>query len=205
MTNEHTENKEQESTSANPANNASEESMQEVEGSLKDYEEPTPVEVFAKADGSQTAQDLEKLQAALDEAKDKYLRLYADFENQRKQHAKQRQELITGANANLMQALLPVLDDFERAIKAMENAQDIEAVKQGVLLIQEKTIKILGQQGLKPMESAIGQPFDLELHESITQIPAPSEDLKGKVIDELEKGYYLYDKIIRFAKVVIGN
>ncbi|MEY5069380.1 MAG: hypothetical protein RLZ47_1242 [Bacteroidota bacterium] len=147
---------------------------------------------------------LQKLSADLAEANDKYLRLYAEFDNFKRRTSKERMELLQTAGKEVMISLLPVLDDFERALKAMETATEINAVKEGVALVQHKLKNILNQQGLKEME-AKGKAFDADLHEAITNIPAPSEDLKGKNIDELEKGYYLNDKVIRFAKVVVGQ
>ncbi len=138
------------------------------------------------------------------EANDKYLRLYAEFDNFKRRTSKERMELLQTAGKEVMISLLPVLDDLERALKAMETATEINAVKEGVALVQHKLKNILNQQGLKEME-AKGKTFDADLHEAITNIPAPSEDLKGKNIDELEKGYYLNDKVIRFAKVVVGQ
>lgn len=145
------------------------------------------------------------LSVELAEMKDKYLRLYADFENNRKRNAKEKLDLISNANEDLMKALLTIIDDFERALKSMETAQEVQAVKEGITLIYEKLTKTLQQKGLKPIESAIGKPFDIDTQESITQIPAPNEEMKGKVIDEIEKGYYLNEKIIRFTKVVVGS
>ncbi len=147
---------------------------------------------------------LQKLQAELAEANDKYLRLYAEFDNFKRRTSKERIDLLQTAGKEVIVSLLPVLDDFERAQKAMENATEISAVKEGVALIHHKIKNILTQQGLKEME-AKGSAFDADLHEAITNIPAPTEDLKGKNIDELEKGYYLNDKVIRFAKVVVGQ
>lgn len=138
------------------------------------------------------------------ELKDKYLRLYADFENYRRRTAKEKLELIGTATEGLMVTLLPVVDDFERAMQSMETSTDVATLKEGVSLIQHKLVKTLESKGLKPM-SAKGEPFNADLHESVTQFPAPTEDLKGKVIDEIEKGYYLNDKVIRFAKVIIGS
>lgn len=137
-------------------------------------------------------------------ANDKYLRLYAEFDNFRRRTTKERAELLQTAGKEIIVSLLPVLDDFERAFKSMDKATDVVAVKAGIELIHNKLNNILLQKGLKPME-AIGQPFDAELHEAITNIPAPTDDLKGKVIDEMEKGYYLGDKVARFAKVIVGN
>ena len=161
------------------------------------------------AEGTQTegtldeksAEDLLKEELAL--ANDKYLRLYAEFDNFRRRTTKERIELLQTAGKEIIVSMIPVLDDFERAGKAMETSTDVNAVKEGVALIQNKLTSILTQKGLKPMES-IGTPFDADLHEAITNIPAPTDDMKGKVIDEMEKGYYLNDTVIRFAKVVVG-
>src|ERR1700743_1230277 len=141
----------------------------------------------------------DKLKDELALANDKYLRLYAEFDNFRRRTSKERVELLQTAGKETIVALLPVLDDFERAEKALETTTDVNAVKEGVALIQNKLNNILSQKGLKPMQS-IGQPFDPDLHEAITNIPAPTDDMKGKVIDEMEKGYYLNDNVIRFAK-----
>lgn len=140
----------------------------------------------------------------LAELKDKYLRLYADFENFRRRTAKEKLDLIGNANESLLQALIPVVDDFERAMQSMENTSDVDALKEGVSLIYNKLYKKLENKGLKPMTSK-GEPFNADLHESVTQFPAPSDDLRGKVIEEIEKGYYLNDKVIRFAKVIVGS
>jgi molecular chaperone GrpE len=158
---------------------------------------------------TQIAQLYEKVQTQeteLAEQKDKYLRLYADFENFRKRAAKERIELIQSANEGLIRNILPVVDDFERSLKALTDNKNltVESAKEGSQLIFNKLYKTLEQAGLKPM-NAQGKNFDMELHESITQIPAPTEDLKGKVVDEVEKGYFLHDKVVRFAKVVIGS
>ena len=146
----------------------------------------------------------ESVDAQVAELKDKYLRLLADFENFRRRTAKEKVEFLQTAEEGAITAVLPVLDDFERALKSMDKVQDVAAVKEGVQLIYHKLYKTLEQRGLKPMES-VGTPFNGETHEAITQIPAPTEDLKGKVVDEVERGYYLKDKIIRFAKVIVGN
>ena len=144
-----------------------------------------------------------KYKEELSQANDKFLRLYAEFDNFRRRTAKEREEARKTEGKDVIVALLPVLDDFERAIKSMENATDIVAVKEGVALIQNKMKNILAQKGLKEMQS-IGSPFNPDLHEAITNIPAPTDDMKGKVIDEMEKGYELNDKVIRFAKVIVG-
>ncbi|CAG5069551.1 Protein GrpE [Dyadobacter sp. CECT 9623] len=137
------------------------------------------------------------------ELKDKYIRLYADFENFRRRTAKEKLEMISGAGADTVKLILPIVDDFERAKVSFDSSTDVEALKEGVDLIYNKLFKALESKGLKPMESK-GATFDAEIHESIAQFPAPSEDLKGKVIDEIEKGYYLNDKVIRYAKVIVG-
>ena len=139
-----------------------------------------------------------------DEYKEKFVRLYAEFENYRRRTNQERLDLIASANASLLKDLLPVLDDFERAILNNETLEDSAALKEGFKLIQSKFKQILLSKGLKEME-AKGLPFDADLHEAIANIPAPEEQLKGKVIDDVEKGYYLNDKVLRFAKVVVGQ
>lgn len=150
-----------------------------------------------------TAAGNEKMAAEVKEAKDKYLRLYADFENFRRRTAKEKMEFISNAQGELMKELIPVLDDFQRGLKASARAQDGSAAREGMELIYHKLYRTLEQKGLKPME-ATGTDFDPELHEAVTQVPAPQDNLKGKVIDEVEKGYYLHDKVLRFAKVIVG-
>ena len=145
----------------------------------------------------------EKLQAEVQQLNDKYLRLYAEFDNYKRRTQKERVELLQTAGKDVIVSLLPVLDDFDRALKAMETATDVAPVKEGILLVSTKLKNTLAQKGLKDVES-INQPFNTDFHEAITNIPAPSEDLKGKVIDEVEKGYTLNDNVIRFAKVVVG-
>jgi molecular chaperone GrpE len=146
----------------------------------------------------------EKLKAEVAELNDKYLRLYSEFDNMKRRNAKERIELMQTAGKDILLSLIPVVDDFDRAQKAFENAADIDAVKEGVSLIHNKFLNILAQKGVKPIES-VGKTFDVDYHEALTKIPAPTEDLKGKVVDEVEKGYVLNDKVIRFAKVVIGE
>lgn len=146
----------------------------------------------------------DKLKAEVKEAQDKYLRLYSEFENFRRRTSKEKLELISNANENLLQALLPVVDDFERAEKSMTEEADVKSVKEGVDLVFTKLKGILEAKGVKEVEAVAGGDFDLERHEAITQIPAPTDDLKGKIVDVVEKGYQLNDKVIRFAKVVTG-
>jgi molecular chaperone GrpE len=144
------------------------------------------------------------LKEELSLANDKYLRLYAEFDNFRRRTIKEREDARKMEGKDLIVSLLSVLDDFERALRAMEDATDVRPVKEGVELIQNKLKNTLTQKGLSAMES-IGNPFDPELHEAITNISAPTEEWKGKVIDEMEKGYFLNDKVVRFAKVIVGN
>ncbi|MFD1770188.1 nucleotide exchange factor GrpE [Sphingobacterium suaedae] len=147
----------------------------------------------------------QRLQDELATANDKYTRLFAEFDNYKKRTSKERVDLIQSASKDVLNKLLPILDDFDRALVAMQTASEIESVKQGIDLVNQKFKKTLSQEGLKEMENIIGQPFDPEYQEAITAIPAPSDDLKNKVIDVVEKGYFLNDKVIRFAKVVIGQ
>lgn len=140
----------------------------------------------------------------LAEANDKYLRLYSEFDNYRKRTSRERIDLLKTAGEDVIKSLLPILDDFERAVKSNETATDIAAVNEGVKLVQQKFRNLLLQKGLEPMNT-VGQPFDTDMHEALTNIPAPSEEMKGKVVDELEKGYTLGGKVIRFAKVIVGN
>jgi molecular chaperone GrpE len=148
--------------------------------------------------------DVEKLQEELKDQKDKYLRLYAEFDNYRRRTAKENVELRHTAGKEIIASLLDVLDDCDRAEKQMQQTKDNEQLKEGVQLIFNKLRSILQSKGLRPMES-INTEFDPEKHEAITEIPAPNPSLKGKVVDEVQKGYYLNDKIIRFAKVVVGK
>jgi molecular chaperone GrpE len=135
---------------------------------------------------------------------DKYLRLYSEFDNYRKRTNKEKLELISTASAGVLKDMLTVLDDFERAIANNESVEDINAVKEGFQLIYNKLKSGLEAKGLKQMQ-AKGEVFDPEMHEAIANIPAPEEGLKGKVVDDVERGYYLNDKVIRFAKVVVGQ
>ncbi len=141
----------------------------------------------------------------IEQEKDKYLRLFAEFENYKKRTSKERIELFKTANQELMTVLLPVLDDFERALTHIEDDKEAEELRKGVLLIYQKLIKTLEQKGLVKIEVKKGDIFDAEIHEAITQIPAPSKKLIGKIVDVVELGYKLGDKIIRFPKVVIGQ
>ena len=148
--------------------------------------------------------EVDTLKAEVDKEKNNFLRLFAEFENYKKRTSKERIELFSTANKELMTVLLPILDDFERGLKEIEKSSD-EALLQGMQLIYNKFKNTLNQKGLKEMEVKQGDTFDAEIHEAITQIPAPSKKLKGKIIDTVEKGYKLGETIIRYPKVVLGN
>jgi molecular chaperone GrpE len=175
---------------------------EEVNNQEENDHEPSADEQVAEESQSErtdpTAED------KFNELNDRYLRLYAEFENYRKRSNKEKVDLISNASAGVLKDILPVLDDFERAIVNNQTSEDIEAVKEGFLLIQNKLKSILEGKGLTPME-AKGTRFDPDLHEAIANVPAPSEEEKGMVIDDVEKGYYLHEKVIRYAKVVVGQ
>jgi len=155
-------------------------------------------------DESIVENETEKLKDELNEQKDKYLRLAAEFDNYRKRTSKEKYELIQTAGKDIIISLLEILDDIDRAENQINNSDDFALQKEGVTLVFNKIRSTLQSRGLKVLES-VHTTFDVEKHEAITEIPAPTEDLKGKVIDEVQKGYYLNDKIIRFAKVVVGK
>ena len=134
--------------------------------------------------------------------KDKYMRLYAEFDNFRKRSMKEKSEILSTASGELMKEMLPIVDDFDRAVQANASVSDIEVVREGFVLIHQKLYRKLESKGLKPID-AKGQPFDTDFHEAITQIPMPA--MAGKVVDEVEKGYTLHDKVLRYSKVVIGQ
>lgn len=167
-------------------------------------EEEKNVETQAEAPvaNNEEAGALAKLQDELAESKDKYIRLYAEFENHRRRTAKEKLEMIQSANEQLIKALLPVVDDFERAEKSLKELSEKEASASGVLLIYQKLKKVLDQAGVKAME--VKGDFNPDLHEAITQVPVPDDSQKGKIVDVVEKGYLINDKVIRFAKVVVG-
>lgn len=150
------------------------------------------------------ARQAESQENKIQELNDKYLRLYSEFDNYRKRTLKERSELIKTAAEDVLKSILPVIDDLERAVKANENINDAGSIKEGLLLISNKLKNATQQKGLTAFESK-GETFDPDLMEAITHIPAPTADLKGKVVDEIEKGYKLGDKVIRFAKVVVGQ
>jgi len=148
--------------------------------------------------------DLEKKEIEYKELHDKYIRLFSEFDNFRKRTAKEKLELSLNAGGDMMKQVIPTLDDFDRAIANNEKVEDLASMKEGFTLIHNKLTQTLSSKGLKVMNS-LGEEFDVNKHEALTQIPAPSEDLKGKVVDVIEKGYLLNDKVLRFAKVVVGQ
>lgn len=155
----------------------------------------------SEVEGSQVSDDF---QQRCDELNDKNLRLMAEFDNYRKRTLKEKADLIKHASERVFIDILPLIDDFERALQAMDSADDVNAVKEGVELIYNKFIGFLNTNGVKQIPTE-NEPFNVDLHEAITTFPAPSEEMKGKIIDCTSKGYTLYDKVIRFAKVVVGE
>lgn len=152
----------------------------------------------------QLEKELEDAQTVIEEQKDKYLRLSAEFDNYRKRTMKEKAELILNGGEKSISSILPVIDDFERAIKTMETAKDVKAVKEGVELIYNKFMAVMAQNGVKVIETK-DQPLDTDYHEAIAVIPAPSKEQKGKILDCVQTGYTLNDKVIRHAKVVVGE
>lgn len=148
--------------------------------------------------------DLEQKDLKIKEQEDRYLRLFSEYENFRKRTVKEKSDLITSAKADNFKILLPILDNFDRALRSISETTDIKSLKEGIELIHTQIVTDLGKAGLKEMEVKEAE-FNAEEHEAITNIPAPSEDLKGKIVDVIEKGYVLNEKIIRFPKVIVGN
>jgi len=185
--------------------NNQEEDLQDLAGININSDSDVPGKVHSNNDEDDDDQTLvEKLSLELDEQKDKYLRLVAEFDNYKRRTAKERIELAQTAGKDIIVSLLDVMDDCDRAEKQLQSSENIEQIKEGVLLVFNKLRNVLQSKGLKAMQS-IHQDFDTEKHEAISEIPAPTPQLKGKVLDEVQKGYYLNDKIIRFAKVVVGK
>lgn len=149
-------------------------------------------------------QELAKAQETIEDQKDKFLRLSAEFDNYRKRTMKEKAELVLNGGEKCLGSILPIVDDFERAIKTMERATDVNAVKEGVELIYTKFINVLGQNGVKIIETK-ELPLNTDFHEAIAVIPAPAEELKGKILDCVQTGYTLNDKVLRHAKVVVGE
>lgn len=171
------------------------ETVQEEELELEGVEDTDPMEL---------EEELETLQNELAEARDKYLRLSAEFDNYRKRTLREKTELIQTAGESVLKDLLGLMDDFERGLDAVEKATDTESVKTGMVLIYNKLKDFMSNNGVKEIE-AMDQPFDADRHEAVTNIPAPSEKQKGMVMDVIQKGYTLHDKIIRYPKVVVGE
>jgi molecular chaperone GrpE len=171
---------------------------EEVQVEVQDNSETMPSEEKENID------PVAQLEADLMKEKDRYLRLFAEFENYKKRTGRERVELFKTASKDVMVSLLPVLDDFDRALKEIEKSGESSALL-GVELISNKLRETLRAKGLEPIGTEKGDTFDAEIHEAVTQIPAPSKDLKGKVIDVLETGYTLGEKVIRYPKVVIGQ
>lgn len=200
-------NKEEESKDAFENNNgpaekgAKAEMRAETDQEVMEQEETAEEEETNEDSGEDELQSVKK---ELAESKDKYLRLYSEFENFRRRTSKERIELIKTAGEDVLTSLLPVIDDFERARKSVDGQDVNPSVKEGLDLIYNKLYKVLGQNGVKAMEIEKGSDFNPEFHEAVTQFPAPEEKLKGRIIEVLEKGYLLGDKVIRFAKVVTG-
>ena len=184
--------------------------MEELNSQARQEEEQT-VDPQTAAGETQAKTPLEALQKELDEWKEKYaqlndtyLRSRAEFDNYRKRSLAEKSELIKNGGEKVLVGLLPVIDDFERGLEAVSKAQDVAGVKEGMELVYAKMQSFLKQNGVSAMPAS-GVVFDADLHEAVTMIPAPEESLKGKVVDCIEKGYYLNEKVIRYAKVVVGN
>ena len=184
--------------------NINEEELKEQAVQDENGEETTEKEEVALTEEEKLAQELEKANAEIEDQKDKYLRLSAEFDNYRKRTMKEKAELILNGGEKSISSILPVIDDFERAIKTMETAKDVKAVKEGVELIYNKFMAVMAQNGVKVIETK-DQPLDTDYHEAIAVIPAPSEEQKGKILDCVQTGYTLNDKVIRHAKVVVGE
>ena len=182
---------------------SSEDEMLDTNDSATDaeVESTTDFEKESHTDNEPVPIDYE---AKIAELNDKYLRLYSEFDNYRKRTIKEKSDIIRSAGEDVFKAIIPTIDDFERAIKANENVTDATPIKEGITLIYNKLKNTCTSKGLEAMD-IVGKPFDADIMEAITHIPAPSDDMKGKVIDDIEKGYKLGDKVIRFAKVVIGT
>lgn len=163
------------------------------------------VEETEEVNQEQEPQDpMAQLQDELNETKDKYVRLSAEFDNYRKRTLREKTDMLKYASEDVMKAILPLVDDFERALKHTEDATEIDAVRKGIELIHSKFIDFLSSKGVKEIE-AVGLELDTDLHEAVTKIPAPEKKMKGKIVDVIEKGYKLSDKVIRFSKVVVGE
>ena len=200
---EHTKVDKEKIVDLNTDNQESDENQEAISSEKEDLKKPVE-ELPAADEKSQLEAKISELEAANIEMNDKYLRLSAEFDNYRKRTLRERMELTKTAAESVMLSILPVVDDFERAMHSIEQGMDFEATKEGILLIYNKFNEFNKQNGISEIE-AIGKDFSTDLHEALTKIPAPSEDMKGKIVDVIQKGYYLNDKVIRFAKVVVGE
>lgn len=194
----HNDEKNRESLHEQPA------SAPDIEDVLDDTTADTEVADITEDEAAGLMQQISSLTQALEKEKKDYLFLRADFDNYRKRTLKDREELVRNAGEKVLKGLLPIVDDFERGLQATKDATDADAVRQGMELIYNKLVKYLADNGVKAMEST-GQDFNPDLHEAIATIPAPAEDLKGKVVDTTTKGYMLNDKVLRHAKVAVGE
>jgi len=181
---------------------AAEETVRTEEGQQEEATPEAPAEELTEEE--KLAKELEDAQSAIEEQKNKYLRLSAEFDNYRKRTLKEKAELIKNGAEKTLTAILPILDDFERALKNLEATEETKAMKEGVELIFTKFQKVLQQEGLQAIETE-GKDFDVDFCEAIALVPAPSEDLKGKILDCVQTGYMLNDKVIRHAKVVVAQ
>ena len=184
--------------------NINEEELKEQAVQDENGEETTEKEEVALTEEEKLAQELEKANAEIEDHKDKYLRLSAEFDNYRKRTMKEKAELIKNGGEKAISAILPILDDLERALQNMQKADNVQAMYEGIDLISQKFLKVLAQEGLQKMEP-VGETFDTDFHEAIALVPAPDETQKGKVLDCVQTGYKLNDKVIRHAKVVVAQ
>ena len=180
------------------------EATQDEAAENEEIQEEDVQDSAAPTEEEKLAQELEEANKVIEEQKDKYLRLSAEFDNYRKRTMKEKAELILNGAEKTISSILPIVDDFERALKNMETATDVSAVKEGVELIYNKFMSVLGQDGVKVIETK-EKPLDTDFHEAIAVIPAPDKSLKGKILDCVQTGYTLNDKVIRHAKVVVGE
>lgn len=193
LKNEEAENQQQEAETQTEETNSAENTGEEKETEISEEEEEEKI-----------AKELEETKQALEDYKDKYLRLSAEFDNYRKRTMKEKAELIKNGGEKAISAILPILDDLERALQNMQKADDVKAMYEGIGLIHQKFLKNLGHEGLEKM-NPVGEAFDTDFHEAIALVPAPEEAQKGKVLDCVQTGYKLNDKVIRHAKVVVAQ
>lgn len=179
--------------------------INDVTDENEEFDSPEDAEVAEMSEEESLRKQLDETVDQLEKEKKEYLFLMAEFDNFRKRTLKEKSELIKNAGENVLRGLLPIIDDFERSLQAINENSDASSIKEGVELIYNKFIKYLEQNGVKPIDTKPGTDFDLDLHEAVTMFPAPTPDQKGKIIDTVQKGYTLHDKVIRHAKVVVGQ